>query len=122
MRKTEIMWVVGLITLVVSVFMLIAVACADEPGLEKGVIYTKEYVAQYLGEVITVTFINDNEEFNVITFVMEELIAQKDINLTRIKSMADIDKLYITNYYIVGKSKVLREVKININTIRTIQK
>ena len=99
MRKTEIMWVVGLITFIVSVFMLIAVVCADEPVYQEKIVYTKEYVAQYLGDLITVTFINDNEEFNRITFVMEELIAQKDINFKlEVKSYKDIDKLYIINY------------------------
>ncbi len=79
---------------------------------EEKIVYTKEYVAQYLGEVITVSFFNDNEKFNQITFIMGGVIVKYKY---KPKGKKEI------KYYIIGQSANIREVSININKIRRIQ-
>lgn len=79
------------------------------------IIYSKEYVSQYLGEVITVSFISDHEQYNRITMLMTEVVVKN-------KYYKETGYRKVVNYYLIGKSQVSNKIIINLNKIMSITK
>ena len=71
--------------------------------------YTKEYVSQYLGEVITVSFINNHKEYNKITMLITEINIKKQYKKD-------------TEYFLVGEAEISNNIFINLNKIMSITK
>ena len=104
-----------LITFLILLMLFIPNAYAQKVIKEEAINYTKEYVAQFLGERVTIHFVNNKGEFNRITMVVTEIkytYKLKAVNKGR----------KIVTFYIVGDTKNAYDFKIAIKTIRNITK
>lgn len=108
----EIIWVV------VVIFFVVAIGVAYSEEVEEKPDYTSiEYVAQYLGETITISFLTHTENFNLITIHVEEITyIDKPVFDESLKK-------FIKNkiYYLKGKSEIAREVLIDLEKINNIR-
>ena len=104
-----------LITFLILMLLLLPNAYAEKQVKEKKIAinYNKEYVAKFLGETVTIHFINDNGESNRITMTVTEIKYTYELKIVN-------KGRKVVTFYMVGDTQNAHDFKIKIKQIRNI--